>query len=518
MVDKILITTSGIGSRLGDLTDYTNKSLVRIGNKPAISLIIENYPSDCEFIITLGHFGEYVREFLTITYPDLNFKFVNVDKYKGVGASLGYSLLQAREHLQCPFIFNACDTLFLKKSTILEYLKSKDNFCVGSKREDSSQYATLLINNGSVKEIKRKGEINFDYAYVGVCGIRNYKDFWNTLENTYRQNPNDASLHEGHIINKMINSTSTFFFYDAKDWVDIGNTGELERARKKFSSFAEVLEKKNESIYFFDDVVVKFFADFNTCLDRVSRAKELDGFVPKVLSHGNNFYKYEKVKGDLLANCVNRSIFSNLLNWSRDKFWVKKDIDNFDKLCYNFYITKTENRIKQFLNGEKDKETNINGQNVSSVEDLMKQIDTDNLCSGYPVRFHGDFILDNILKTKDGFCLLDWRQDFAGNLETGDIYYDFAKLNHNLTINHKIVNKNLFNYNNEDCHILCNSRLLSCKKILKDFIVSNNFDYKKVEILTALIWINMAPLHEYPFNQFLFNFGKLNLYEALEND
>ena len=236
------------------------------------------------------------------------------------------------------------------------------------------------------------------------------------------------------------------------------------------------------------------------------------------MSHGNNFYKYEKVKGDLLANCVNRSIFWNLLNWSRDKFWVKKDIDNFDKLCYNFYITKTENRIKQFLNGEKDKETNINGQNVSSIEDLMKQIDTDNLCSGYPVRFHGDFILDNILKTKDGFCLLDWRQDFAGNLETGDIYYDFAKLNHNLTINHKIVNKNLFNYNNEDCHILCNSRLLSCKKILKDFIVSNNFDYKKVEILTALIWINMAPLHEYPFNQFLFNFGKLNLYEALEND
>ena len=33
---KVLITTSGIGSRLGDLTTYTNKCLVRIGNKPAI--------------------------------------------------------------------------------------------------------------------------------------------------------------------------------------------------------------------------------------------------------------------------------------------------------------------------------------------------------------------------------------------------------------------------------------------------------------------------------------------------
>ena len=41
---KVLITTSGIGSRLGNLTNFTNKSLVRIGEKPAISHVIEHYP------------------------------------------------------------------------------------------------------------------------------------------------------------------------------------------------------------------------------------------------------------------------------------------------------------------------------------------------------------------------------------------------------------------------------------------------------------------------------------------
>jgi len=45
---KVLITTSGIGSRLGDLTDYTNKALIRIGDKAAISHIIEMYPTDTE--------------------------------------------------------------------------------------------------------------------------------------------------------------------------------------------------------------------------------------------------------------------------------------------------------------------------------------------------------------------------------------------------------------------------------------------------------------------------------------
>ena len=40
---KVLITTSGLGKRLGNITNYTNKALVKIGDKPAISHIIENF-------------------------------------------------------------------------------------------------------------------------------------------------------------------------------------------------------------------------------------------------------------------------------------------------------------------------------------------------------------------------------------------------------------------------------------------------------------------------------------------
>ena len=38
----ILITTSGIGSRLGKLTKYTNKALIKIGDKLAIDYIIKS--------------------------------------------------------------------------------------------------------------------------------------------------------------------------------------------------------------------------------------------------------------------------------------------------------------------------------------------------------------------------------------------------------------------------------------------------------------------------------------------
>ena len=79
---KILITTSGVGSRLGYLTDSTNKCLIRIADKPSISYIVESYPKDSNFVVTLGHFGDYVRQFLTIAYPDRKFAFVEIDNYE----------------------------------------------------------------------------------------------------------------------------------------------------------------------------------------------------------------------------------------------------------------------------------------------------------------------------------------------------------------------------------------------------------------------------------------------------
>ena len=176
---KILITTSGIGSRLGELTDFTNKSLIRVGDKPALSHIIENYPENSTFVITLGHYGDQVKEFLEMSYPSYDFEFVKVDKYAGTGTSLAYSILQAKDRLQCPFVFNACDAILHDNCLPPEDLQH--NFCVGSKVDDSSQYTTLLVNNDQVVEIKDKGEINYDAAYAGICGIKDYESFWGCL-------------------------------------------------------------------------------------------------------------------------------------------------------------------------------------------------------------------------------------------------------------------------------------------------------------------------------------------------
>jgi NDP-sugar pyrophosphorylase family protein len=503
---KVLITTSGLGSRLGQLTDYTNKCLIRVADKPAISYIIESYPINTEFVITLGHFGSHVKQFLELAYPNHKFTFVEVDKYKGEGSSLGYSILQTKNELQCPFIFHASDTI------ITNYTPKNPtyNYVIGCYKEDPAQYRTLQLENNKLFKITEKGDLIQGMAYIGITGIKDYKLFFDHLETLIKS---EEDLSDVHSINNMLPKVD-FKVIKTENWFDVGNTTELFKTRKSFESNIEVLDKKDESIFFFDDFVIKFFHNTTINKNRVIRANNLKGLVPEIIDSTENFYKYKKAEGSLFSKSVRKNTFGTFLNWTQNNLWVPKENNNFKTKCYDFYINKTINRINQYLKDTYEVDY-INGEHIPSVYNLLDLIEKDWLCDGIPSQFHGDFILDNIIETNNGFCLIDWRQDFSGDLEIGDIYYDLAKLNHNLTINHDIVNKNLFNSSPDNCYILTNSILNECRESLHDFIIKNGYDLKKVQMLTSIIWLNMAPLHEYPFNNFLFNFGKYNLFKTL---
>ena len=73
----------------------------------------------------------------------------------------------------------------------------------------------------------------------------------------------------------------------------------------------------------------------------------------------------------------------------------------------------------------------------------------------------GDFHFENILwdAKEKKFTLLDWRQDFGGSLEIGDVYYDLAKLLHGLIVPHDSIVKNLFSIEWKDKEISFNLKM-----------------------------------------------------------
>lgn len=508
---KVLITTSGVGSRLGKLTDYTNKTLVRISKKPVLSYIIEKYPPEIEFVITLGYYGNHVQEFLTLAYPKRKFTFIEVENYDGSGSSLALSMLASREYLQCPFIFHACDTIVTNKIPT-----PSKNWVAGSYREDSSQYRTLKCRGNELLNIEEKGAIAYDYAYIGLAGIYDYEIFWKYLNLEYLDDSSNPGLCDCHGINRMSTERHVDFIkFD--EWYDIGNTTELAKTRKKFQKDFQILDKNDENTFMFDDYIIKFFHNSTIVKNRVERAKNLFPLVPKLIDSTSNFYKYQNVDGDLFSKSVTEPKFKRFLEWSTENLWVKSD-KSIKKECEKFYIEKTLKRINKLQH--KEENLPINGMEIPSVLELITKSKEILLSNIIPTKFHGDFILDNIIEKNNKFTLIDWRQDFGGELNSGDIYYDLAKLNHNLVINHEIVNQNNYTINigkdNIEVDILCSNKLIECQKILHEFIKDHGYDLYKIKVLTSIIWINMAPLHQYPLGLFLFYFGKYHLYKQLK--
>lgn len=509
---KVLLTTSGLGSRLGNLTKFTNKSLVRVGDKAVISHIIETYPKDVEFIVTLGHYGSHVKQYLTLAHPDRNITFVEVDNYMGDGSSLLYSISLCEEHLQCPFVFHACDTLLPKD--YISHIDFSTNWSIGGVGDNSQSYRTLNCVNGKISSINEKGEQNFDYVYVGVSGFKDYQSFWNTCKSILKS-VKTSDLSDCHVIRKM----KDFAVVEIDDWYDIGNIDALKRTRSKIKGTIQVLDKEDENIFVFDNFVIKFFHNKKICYDRVLRSKSLDGLIPKLLDSTENFYKYEYVVADLLSDTVNRVKFLNLLNWAKENLWISKEQENFYDNALSFYKDKTLLRIEKFLDKHNlsDEVDCINGIEVPRIKDLITQIDFKEIIGKVPTGFHGDFILDNIL-TSDSFTLIDWRQDFNEVIDSGDMNYDLAKLNHNLILNHDMLYHNYFDIDFSDevtCDVHVKKSLIDCKSILQQFCEDNDINFNSIEILTSLIWLNMSPLHEHPLDMFLYYFGKYNLFLAL---
>jgi len=511
---KVLLTTSGLGSRLGNLTKFTNKSLVRVGDKAVISHIIESYPSNIEFVVTLGHYGSHVKEYLTLAHSDRNITFIEIDNYMGEGSSLLYSISQCEKHLQCPFVFHACDTL-LPKNYISD-INFSTNWSIGGVGDNSQSYRTLNCLNGKISSINEKGEQNFDYVYVGVSGFKDYQSFWKICKNVLKTSK-VSDLSDCHIIRKM----KDFSVVSIDEWYDIGNIDALKRTRSKIKGTIHVLDKEDENIFIFDNFVIKFFHNKKICFDRVLRAKTLEGLVPKIFNYTENFYKYEYLKADLMSDSVSLYQFVDLLKWAKDNLWKPKEQKNYIENAIKFYKDKTIIRVEKFLekHGLEDSSDVINGMKVPSMIEMLQDIDYEKLAGPNPTGFHGDFILDNILVSenfKDKFMLIDWRQDFNGIIESGDMHYDLAKLNHNLVLNHAILHDKKFKIdfiNGEIfCDVLVKKTLLDFKYRLKDFCISNQIDYNKIETLSSIIWINMAPLHEHPLDTFLYYFGKYNLF------
>ena len=395
---QVVIPTAGIGSRLGSETQNLNKSLITLGNKPIISRIIEKFPKNCEFVILIGFKGKLVRDYLKIAHGNLNITFIKVKNFSGKSSGLGLSLSYAKKILNKPFVFASCDTI------VKERIPPPNTNWLGfsSDRQMLKSYRTIdLKNKKFVNNFYEKGKSSKNVLpYIGLAGFKDPKFFWKILKNASQK---DFLKGESYCIDQML-KISKFKAYKF-NWMDTGNIKKLNIYKKKFlnDNSYNILEKKNEAIWFIGGKVIKFSLDENFIKKRFIRAEYIKKYIPKLISRYKNYYSYKKENGKTLSSIINLRIFKKFMNHC-EKFWeINPKINTTKKRNYlNFYKKKTLSRIDKFYeeNNIKDKIEKINNIETPKLSVMLKKIDWQNLSRGIPVTFHGDLHFENVLINK----------------------------------------------------------------------------------------------------------------------
>lgn len=535
---KVFITTSGTGSRLYDLTKYTNKSMIKIGKKPVISYIIDEYPEDTQFVISLGYHGDHVRQFLELAYPNKNFEFIYVDKYEGPGSSQVYSQLQAENYLQEPFIYHDCDTLIENLQQQIP-MKFDYNFMVGYETNaelyDAFDYDVQNMN--IIKTHQKPDSLNGMLAFVGICGIYDYKEFWSKLHEAYEKEttPYDFLVyHKYGLFNDNLKAIK------ADNWIDTGNIAGVKTARKICKDPFNILDKNDQAIFIVNGKVIKFFAKDGVVDDLLKHYKRIENFCQPIKEHTKNFITYDFIDAENAIDRMNPVRFKKMLEffstnglWDPDEDALKINMAYFRSVAYHFYITKNIDRVKQFkeqYNIKDDKDIWVNDIKIPkkwTAERLIELVaSTAEFRLISPSSWHGDFVLDNILydKNNDKYILLDWRPNFISISEYGDKFYDFGKMLHNIGFNFSSCYNELYNIIEDDeqhiyLSILGNTNVYECKEVLKEFVknIKPSVRWEFIEIICGLCWISMSPLYYLnPIGKWLFYMGKLKIYENLK--
>ena len=500
----VLILAAGYGRRMGHFSRMVNKGLIPYDNKPLISHIIERFDQDTKFVIACGHMGQQVKDYVSAVHTDKQIIYVDIDDYAEGSTGPATTIQKCSPHLTAPFMWLSCDTVF-----DFDYKSKMNHNWIGVYPVDSAiakDYCWIQRDGDTITDIynKQPSTTAVD-AFIGLMYCR---------DNTYLDNLRAKGAREAY---QGFDDNLELHAHTVRDWKDFGTYDkwvELSRGLKEVS-----FPKPDEIFYQDNNKIVKFTTNSTLTDKKANRALLNPNCMPKGIRRSGQFLVYDYVEGDIVYNKLTPALFAQLLDWSEQNLWRRKWFPDTDQICRDFYQEKTLNRLNQFRVKYKDwsDPTSVNNVPTLSINDYLNKIDWDWLCRENEWAFiHGDFQFENIIAHDRGFTCIDWRTDFGGS-SYGDLYYDLAKMLGGIMLNYQSVKKGDLVYEEQAELATLNycglDDALDYRQQLRIWVEQHNLNWDKVELLVPIIYLNMSPLHDAPFDKYLFALAQLRFAE-----
>jgi dTDP-glucose pyrophosphorylase len=225
--NEVILIAGGMGTRLKPLTDNYPKPLLKVGSKPILEIIIDNYIEYGfkQFTISVNYMSEMIEDYFgNGSQWGVNIKYLHEDKRMGTAGALG--LLHHRPEIPF-FVMNADLLTKVNFQQLMSFHKEQQSTATMCVRQYDLQvpYGVVHIEDHKLLSIQEKPIHHFFInggIYILEPEVLDY-----IPKNDYFDMP---SLFEKVVENKKTASVFPIREY----WLDIGQKNDFDRANNEF--------------------------------------------------------------------------------------------------------------------------------------------------------------------------------------------------------------------------------------------------------------------------------------------
>lgn len=435
---------------------------------------------------------------------------------------LGYTILYAIENIDEPVVINFADTIVMDPIADI----SGDAFFY---QEDymSETWTYFDEGNGIITHIYDKEAINEEIKkklFVGVFKIINTHDFSECLKNAVQQK--NKKMNSFYYALELYSKKHPMQAVLTNNWFDIGHedkyyNSKLEVRAREFNHIT--IDKNRGILKKTSDDKDKFIGEIKWYLKLPA---DVEYVRPRIFNYSTSYvnpyvsmeyYAYHTVHELFLYGDLTLQQWIDIFNRIRfvcDDFkrYTVQDA-NIRPALEEMYLTKTLQRFEKMKKDERfitffESPIVVNGERYlplneiiitleKAIPEMLYDVDTFNI-------IHGDLCFANIMVDSNFSFIkvIDPRGKFGTYDIYGDFRYELAKLFHSVDGKYDFIIKDLFDldYNSETACI--NYRIQNRKRdfnlykvFLDTFSAEVGGDLKKIELIEALLFLSMIPLH-----------------------
>jgi choline kinase len=513
----VVILAAGQGTRAQIFGSWLHKGLLPLGDRPVLTRLLDRLPSHAHVVFAIGHLGDQLRSFVKLAHPDLHASFVQVERYSGPGTGPATSLLACRYLLNRPFTVTAIDAVYD------ETLPAPSGNWIGvADVNDPENWCTVRTDGSRVIDLAYRDPEGTSLAYTGTAHVFDVEPFLSGLETTVQDgevvlDPGFLNLREHGLEIRRV------------AWRDAGNEQTYEAVRSTFGPETTAAGKTNDLTYLIGDRVLKLTSDPDIAEQLFVRGRALGDIAPAVYGCSGGVFASERIYGARVIDSFDPTEIRDCLEWVESRLWQQPKANLDPKqvriAMRSMYIDKTLSRVAALLNRlpDLDEIQSINGVKCAGIHDLLKLVadDAAGVLSGAVVTpIHGDLHAENVLVDQSGTMrIIDWRTDFGGLADVGDLTYDLAKMIHTLEFSTPAMVEHRFSIDRfGDAVVLSHEgirELAASRTAFWSFIRSRGYDETRIVIVDALVFLSMSPLYDDAIGEYLFLLGKVLLASAI---